>query len=59
MRRIGAEDIRTLRAVAGMRGDTDMVRTCDIALDIADDSPEGYAAWDTCERVIRANEAQS
>jgi len=47
-----AEDIRRLRDEAGRAGDLAQVEVCDRALDEADGSPEGYAAWAECERVI-------
>jgi hypothetical protein len=55
---IHAEDVRRLRSEAARAGDMAMVAVCDRALDIADDSPEGYAAWDECERVIREARTQ-
>lgn len=51
-REIGAADVRALREAAGTAGDLAMVAICDVALDQADDSPEGYAAWAECRRVI-------
>jgi hypothetical protein len=50
--RVFAEDIRRLRDEAGRAGDLAQVEVCDRALDEADGSPEGYAAWAECERVI-------
>lgn len=51
---VGAEDIRAFRDEACVAGDEKQVALCDLALDMADDSPEGYAAQEECERVIRA-----
>ena len=49
---VHANDIRALRDEAWRAGDSARVETCDRALDEADGSPEGYAAWAECERVI-------
>lgn len=55
---IRASQVRDLRTEAGAAGDLAMVAICDLALDQADDSEAGYAAWAECERVIRAAAAQ-
>lgn len=56
---VRAEDVRRLRDEAGRAGDLAQVALCDRALDEHDDSPEGYAAWAECERVILAARAMA
>lgn len=56
---VRAEDVRRLRGEAGRAGDFAQVALCDRALCEHDDSPEGYAAWAECERVILAGRAST
>lgn len=53
-----AADVRALRDEAAVAGDLKMVAICDLALDQANDSEAGYAAWVECERVIRDAKAR-
>lgn len=48
------KQIKTLRDEAGVAGDEKMVRICDAALELGEESSE----WRECERVIAEAKAQ-